>query len=217
MKRAILFVALLISFLLMTTVSDAVAQRPGPIRLPDVPDRDAVDLSYWGSVTELTKDSITIQFPVASEKPKKFALSDTLKNGKIPMEPRPLESSKGKYRVLPYQMYRVTDVKVGDVVGISFAHFGELDICDHINIHKRPGGYVPPLPEEAEALLRPAPTPPRPSGKPSRPYIPYHEMTNARWDLEDKGIPYPEKFGENRRFPIAPMPREAIIRPAIAP
>jgi hypothetical protein len=29
------------------------------------------------------------------------------------------------------------------------------------------------------------------------------------WDLEDKGIPYPEKFGEDRRFPFAPMPRVA--------
>lgn len=31
---------------------------------------------------------------------------------------------------------------------------------------------------------------------------------NARWDLEEKSIPYPEKFGPNRRWPAAPMPRE---------
>ena len=36
----------------------------------------------------------------------------------------------------------------------------------------------------------------------------YHEDWDAYWDLEDKGIPYPEKFGRNRRFPIAPMPRD---------
>jgi hypothetical protein len=33
---------------------------------------------------------------------------------------------------------------------------------------------------------------------------------NAYWDLVDKGIAYPEKFGKKRRFPEAPMPRQVV-------
>ena len=45
---------------------------------------------------------------------------------------------------------------------------------------------------------------------------PYHERMNAHWDLEDRGIPYPAKFGIMRRFPTAPPPRE-VLSPAIPP
>ncbi len=57
------------------------------------------------------------------------------------------------------------------------------------------------------------PEPPRdlPKGFLSPSMIPYHERMNAYWDLEEKGIPYPEKFGKYRRFPIAPMPREVKL------
>ena len=40
---------------------------------------------------------------------------------------------------------------------------------------------------------------------------------NAYWDLKDRGIPYPEKFGHRRLFPVAPMPREIKLGPAVAP
>ena len=62
---------------------------------------------------------------------------------------------------------------------------------------------MPSLPKEAEDLRRPKPLPP---GWGEEPYIPYNEYWDAYWDLEDKGIPYPEKFGKRRWFPAAPMP-----------
>jgi hypothetical protein len=155
---------------------------------------------YAGTVTEVTKDSITIQWTASpGEKPKKFLVSETLAVGKFATEARFLPGQTHGYRIFPSQMYRLTDVKVGDWVGIKYAHIGDMDICDHICINKRPGGRVPPLPEEAAKLWEDR--------------IPYHELMNAYWDLEDKGIPYPEKFGFGRRFPVAPMPRE--VKPLV--
>jgi hypothetical protein len=110
---------------------------------------------------------------------------------------------------MPSDMYRISDVRVGDWVTISYSFVGGVIQCDHISITKRPGGRVPPIPEEADALFFP-PIPkngPRPHG-----YIRPHEWVNAYWDLEERGIPYPEYFGQNRRFPVAPPPRE-VIRP----
>jgi hypothetical protein len=101
-------------------------------------------------------------------------------------------------------MYRLGDVKPGDQVSICYAYLGGESICDHICIQKRPGGRVPPLPDEAEALRKR----PRIPGDPEIPHVRYDEWINAYWDLEDKGIPFPEKFGPNRRWPVAPMPRE---------
>jgi len=198
--------------LLVGASSTGVASPPQVSRPePYEPKEGQVNITYWGVVTELTNDSITIQFDRQKDrKPKPFRVSETLAAGKIPMEPRKYASPVGPraYLVFPDAMYRLTDVKVGDWVGIKYARVRGVDICDHISIHKRPGGRVPPLPEEVEALLKP--TAP---GLLAR-YIPYHEMVNARWDLEDKGIPYPEKFGVNRRFPIAPMPR--AVEPQIS-
>ena len=163
-----------------------------------------------GSVTAITKDSITVQCPelehrtqrldadgvkrwhtiiLPETEPRAFAVSEVLASGGIPREPRVA------YRVSEYDMYRLKDVKVGDWVYLVYSRVDGVDICDHINIVKRPGGRVPPLPEGVE--------------EPS--FIPYHERMNAYWDLQDKGIPYPEHFKHMRRWPIAPPPR-AVIR-----
>jgi len=174
-----------------------------------------------GIVTELTRDSITIHcheivsdaatpgpngatlwtkkvIPAAKE-PKKFALSETLAAGKIPKEPRPFArpplpgiGRRQEFHVSYSQMYRLSDVKIGDWLIITYSRVDGIDTCDHICIRKRPGGRVPPLPDGVE----------RPDID-----IRYHEWMNAYWDLEDKGIPYPKKFGPMRRWPIAPMPR----------
>jgi hypothetical protein len=173
-----------------------------------------VNVPYTGHVTEITKGSITIQSP--GENPKTFAVSETLAAGKTPIKPRLIPSRRDGYFVPPSQMYRLTDVKVGDAVEIRYAHLGNLNTCDHICIRKRPGGLVPPLPAEAEALDNPAEilkakfpqVPPDILKEMNDHYIPYHEWMNAHWDLEDRGIPYPEKFGKQRRFPVAPPPRE---------
>ncbi len=161
-------------------------------------------------VTEVKKDSITVK---CGEETKQFPVCDALAAGKI-SEPRPLDG-RVIYRNFEPYMYRLTDVKVGDWVGIYYARVDGVDVCDHIGIQKRPGGRHPPLPDEVEALLKPKPLP---AGWPQPVHITYDEWRNAYWDLEDKGIPYPEKFGRARRFPVAPMPREVKrLAPPISP
>jgi hypothetical protein len=215
----------LVAFLLLTAAhssgqpTDSSQKRTKPFE----PREGAVGVPYGGFVTEVGKESITIQratrgWVVSRDvKPKKFPVSETLAAGKVPVEPRLRTGVRGKYLVLPSDMYRLQDVKVGDGVSIMYARLGGVDICDHICIGKRPGGRIPPLPEEAEAIRKAQRLAdydflPKAELKTiEAAYIRYDEFWNAYWDLEDKGIPYPEKFGKNRRFPIAPMPR-AVVR-----
>lgn len=104
---------------------------------------------------------------------------------------------------------------VGDEVCIAYAHLGDVDVCDHICIKNRPNGRVPPLPKGAEIVPK---LPPGAREKlPAYMFIPYHERMNAYHDLEDRGIPYPEKFGMYRRWPVAPMPREVKVIPSMTP
>jgi hypothetical protein len=199
----------------------AAASEPAPPSFKNgpPPKNDAVYVPYWGVVTELTKNSITIRGP--GEEPKAFPVSETLAAGRVPAEPRLFIDRDGRrrdYGVAESSMYRLTDVKVGDWIGIKYAYLDGVSICDHICIWKRPGGLVPPLPAEAEARRNPLaawkashPGQPVPKAIETMIFIPYHEEMNAKWDLEDKGIPYPEKFGRYRRFPTAPMPRAVPI------
>jgi hypothetical protein len=153
---------------------------------------------YAGTVTKVTKDSITIQWVnTPGEEPKTFAVSEALAAGKVPSEPRMLPGAKKGYFVIPSFMYRLTDVKVGDCVSILYARIDGVDICDHISISRRPDGLVPPLPKEAEDLLNVKEIwkakhlgQPMPDGIANRPYTRYHEAMNAYWAR------------------IAPMPRE---------
>jgi hypothetical protein len=195
---------LMISYIFMCSMMPALLALPdNPAHNPPEPMNDAGGVPYGGVVTEIAKYSITVQF--AKDKPKRFSVSETLAVGKVPMFPRPIPGRRQPYTLMPSYMYRLTDVKVGDWVGIKYSSLDGVITCDHIRISKRPGGRVPPLPDEAEALRRPRARPP---GFPAaRTFIRYDEDMNAYWDLEDKGIPYPEKFGKNRRFPEAPMPR----------
>lgn len=180
---------------------------------PWKPTKDGANIPYSGTVTEVTKDSITVQWP--REKPKKFDVSETLATGGIPKEPRLMPGQRQPYTVWEPYRYRLEDVKAGDQVVIIYAHIGDADICDHICINKRPGGRVPPLPEGA---VHPKKLPPNlPKGFVIYGEIPYHERMNAYWDLEDHGIPYPAKFGPYRRFPVAPMPREVKVGPPSTP
>jgi hypothetical protein len=205
MRHAIILTA--VGFVHFPMMGVAADPPPSRIEVAKVlpPREGGVNQPYWGSVTEVTKESITVQYE--KDEPKKFVASETLALGKIPMEPRPNPNTNHKYVVPAPCMYRLADVKVGDDVSIRYSHIGGVSICDHICIHKRPGGRIPPLPEEAEALRR---GPQRP-GDPPRLFIPYHEYWNAYWDLEDKGIPFPEKFGYMRRWPVAPEPREVTV------
>lgn len=176
---------------------------------------------YEGVVTAVTKTSITVIAPervqevissgpfpdspavvtrevLPAEPPRTFAASAVLATGGVPREPRRSPRGYG-YQVSEAQMYRLSDVRVGDWVTVTYARVGGADVCDHISIYKRPGGRVPPLPDGVEVKR---------AGWPEGvPYIRYHERMNAHWDLVDRGIPYPAWFGPQRRFPTAPMPR----------
>jgi hypothetical protein len=185
----------------------------GSSRLPPREPREgSVDNRYWGTVTEVTKNSITIQWTATpGEKAKQFEVSETLAAGKVPKEPRPIPGSRHKYNVMPDCMYRLTDVRVGDWVGICYARINGVDVCDHICIDRRPDGLVPPLPKEAEDLLdnremvrasfKGQPIPPEVERVINDwKHIPYHERMNARWAR------------------VAPMPREKRLPgPLISP
>lgn len=183
------------------------SQTINPSKPPPEPNFDAGGNRYWGVVTELTKTTITVQH--GKDEPKLFPVSGTLASGGIPSQPRPFPGRQRPYSVAPIEMFRLSDVKVGDWVDINYSKVDGVVTCEHICINKRPGGMIPPLPEEAEALLRPRRIP----GTEQAPYIPWNEFMNAYWDLEDRGIPYPEKFGNKRRWLTAPMPREVQPTP----
>ncbi len=210
MSRIIRFVALVSLLSPGVPLLMAVDCRPCQgVKVPPEPRNDAGGVPYCGKVTDVTRTSITVQY--ADEKPKCFAASDALAAGKCPKEPRPIPGRQQPYFVQPSMMYRLTDVVVGDWVDICYSSVDGVITCDHICIKKRPGGLVPPLPEEAEALRMRRPLAP---GVPLKnPHIAYHEWTNAYWDLEDRDIAYPEKFGRDRRFPVAPLPREVKPQP----
>src|SRR5262245_37936298 len=148
------------SLILAALAAVAAAQEAQPPAKPPEPTRDRRDLLLGATVTEITKTSVSVQ-ESKDQKPRTFAVSETLAAGKVPMKPREIVIPNhrvvpGGLYVPPTFMYRLTDVKVGDRVAIFYAQVGGEDICDHICILKRPGGRVPPLPKEAENLMNPA-------------------------------------------------------------
>jgi hypothetical protein len=162
--------------------------------------------TYGGTVTDVTKDSITIQWVnTPGEKPKTFVVSETLAAGKVPIERRlPPGQPIPANPMMPEYMYRLKDVKVGDCVSIFYARINGADICDHIRIWRRPDGDVPPLPKEAEDLRderevwkRKNPGKPLPPQLAKGGYVPYHVFINDYWAK------------------IAPMPRE--VKPKTTP
>jgi len=173
------------------------------------PREGSLNNEYYGTVTALSKNSITIQLTTTlGEKPKTFIVSETLAAGKVPKVRR---VPAGQFQANPmmyWYMYRLTDVNVGDLVAIIYSRIDGVDICDHICINRRPGGLVPPLQKEAEDLgdFREVWKMEHP-GKPVplwfakvAPVIPYHERMNAYWAK------------------IAPMPRKKVIEsPPISP
>lgn len=150
----------------------------------------------YSVVTAITRDSITVQ--VQGQPPRRFTVSKALASGGIPTDPRPKHGRGGGQTGSAGDMYRLTDVKIGDWVILTYSRVGGVENCDHIRIAKRPGGLVPPSPvrEWFESHIPP-----------------YHERMNAHWDLEDRGIAYPDKFGHMRQFPVAPLPREVPAKP----
>ena len=97
--------------------------------------------------------------------------------------------------------YRPQDVKVGDVVYIRYDRIVGDETCKQIMITERPGGLVPPSPNDRGDVKG----------------IKYHEWRNAQNDFDIRGIPLPDRFLspaelEERRAKIAPLPHAPIRR-----
>ena len=222
-----------------TCTSTIAAQVPAqPLATAD----DFANRKYFGRVSAVTKDSITIESPESTHRtykkrsdgvarwedevvpampPKRFEASETLAAGEIPRMPRGADKNGRGYFVPDDFMYRLTDVKYGDWVHVLYSRVGGVDTCDHIRIVKRPGGRVPPLPPGVDVPLREKLK--LPANFPVPEWVPYHERMNAHWDKVDKDNPHPEKLGNLPPLPpgwgltIAPAPRLArprVVAPA---
>lgn len=140
---------------------------------------------YWGRVTEIDREfSITLR--AADGETKQFQIDPKL-IGPPPANP------------FAWFGHRLADVRVGDVVRVEYHHRNGLDTCQAIDICRRPGGKIPPVPGES-------------------PHAPFrvHERLQAYQDWEEKGIPIPpEHLPVHPGLlavpfpPVAPMPRKA--------
>jgi hypothetical protein len=136
--------------------------------------------AYNGIVVAVAKDSITI-VRYGDEHPRRLIACEELAAG-------------GFKRVgADSYTYRLADVQEGDNINIQCRWVHGVEICDAICIRRRPGGRVPPAPGEDPTVM-----------------LPWHELTNAYQDREEKGIPLP--WGQSE---IAPAPRPAM--PLIPP
>ncbi len=164
-----------------------------PQRAPKV---EAVHQSCAGKVLEVTKNSITIQ-PELGGQPRRFTACALLASGDC-------------RRVgVPCDMYKLSDVQLGDKVDLEYSLIDGVAICDAIAILRRPGGRVPP------------------GHYPPNLVDPPHERAQAYQDLEEKGIPLPAKYDPTFHLRetqeimlrlqgrVAPMPRE--VKPRIPP
>jgi hypothetical protein len=156
-----------------------ITTRSGGDEIPDGGSRLAqkaglqfVNGSFTGRVQDVTVDSITIIGDGIQcvgdhiiRGTKRYFASETLLRGEM-----------GK-RLGYGDMYRLKDVKTGDVVSIFYDRISDRYICTHIAILRRPGGRVPPSP-----------------GEPENSIFRHHERMNAQQDLEEKGIPLPAKY-----------------------
>ena len=113
----------------------------------------------------IRKTEKTILIQKRGQVPREFLLSESLASGSIPAE------ATGRDR------YSLADVLVGDLVVITYGTFPQGSVCHAVCVHRRPGGRVPPADDDS------------PHAK-NR----WHELANAKQDLEENGTPVPRKF-----------------------
>jgi hypothetical protein len=161
--------------------------------------------SNVGTVTQIGPDSITISFHATVETevnldPDGRAVSFT--DRLIPAAPPEtfkfaqslIDGKPGKCFGESFS-YRITDVQVGDHVMIGRSSLNGVDYCHMICIYRRPGGKIPPAPDDKK-------------GKYVHRKYQWHEYYQARQDFEEKGIPIPDKFLPESERKSIPMPRE---------
>jgi hypothetical protein len=139
-----------------------------------------------GRVLAFNATSITVQnaqIVDGTQNPPVFTLplltlqvSEVLAKGNVPTTARGGET------------YRLTDLNVGDKVDLRYDRTNGTYTCIQISITRRPGGKVPP----AQDI-------------PTQPWaVVHHEFMNALQDLEERGIPLPEKFRPKPTPPVRP-------------
>jgi len=101
------------------------------------------------------------------------------------------------------ETYRLSDVRVGDIVSLTVNRENRTNICDTVCIMRRPGGRVPPAPGE-------------PADEPRK----FHEGMQALQDQEEKGTVIPRKPGEGlpeAKGATPPPPKKSNAPPMIPP
>lgn len=199
MARIRLLVVTVVPALFVASFSTAQYLPPGELA-PPPPDRskDFKQGPYYGTVTEITRDSITINGAGLNRigpvnlitGNRRFLASDALASG---------DYRKG---VSESFGYRLADVRAGDRVSIHFDRIDGVNICTEIGILRRPGGRVPP--SHAPHL-----------GSGPRP----HESANAHQDWEERGIRLPARFlplPDLERPALPPVPSKAPARIPLA-
>jgi hypothetical protein len=149
---------------------------------------------YRVARSEWTQDSITL-FPIDGGAPVVLTLA-TMPEWRF-VARGPLARGEYKKSRGARWSYGLGDVRVGDRVEVEGAALPGVEFVESISISRRPGGRVPPAPDD---LVDPP--------DPRHPW--FHHMKNAEQDWQDKGIPLPKGFHEFKRWVHdAPPPREA--------
>lgn len=181
---------------MVATGIDAAPDEPilPPPRYPKV---DFGGAMCYGVVTELTSKTVTVsrfgdrlvdaylpeKFRRGNDRQARFVFCPALAAGGGPLKYSWDYNWTSPVKVTVMfsdnEEYRVKDLCVGDHVMISYSRVDEVNTCDRIRIHRRPGGRVPPAPDVRD-------------GGPGR--LRWHERQNAMDDLEVKKLPFPEHY-----------------------
>jgi hypothetical protein len=157
--------------LFMTSVParDISAPHPAPQLI------DHTDLRQYvlvqGMVTTLSRNSISVLTLEGTTR--RFIFCEPLAQGLRPWGP-PYSTTGSGPAATNSERYFVSDLRIGDIVQLFCFRVKGVDACYYFTIKRRPGGRVPPAPDEND-------------GAPHR----YHEMMQAYQDHEEKGTPLP--------------------------
>jgi hypothetical protein len=101
------------------------------------------------------------------------------------------------------ETYRLSDVRVGDLVSLKGRREEGINTCDTVSILRRPGSRVPPAPGEPEDQVDK-----------------FHEGMQALQDQEEQGTGVPRKPGEgppDAKRATPPPPKKNAAPPMIPP
>lgn len=207
MNLSILLVVFAFRFLVGEVLPNAILKDGPVLGYPEPPlptDPNSAN-SHSGSVTAVERRSITIatsskiifRIHHQNEDPIPYMVPRI----ELPRLPRrfvviePLALGGVAYHRLGYpDGYRLSDVRVGDLIFFDSYSVNGQEMCRSIEIIRRPGGKVPPVPGD----------------RAQSPYS-HHEKMQAYQDNEEFGTPIPELYLPVwLQKPTAPEPRVYI-------